>query len=56
MKQRVRPKYKITFTNKGFLIVDSYDQTEGGVYWSNGSIRGYSTNDLVKNIEEVTNG
>ncbi len=54
MKYREKPKFKITFTNKGILVVDSYDQREGGIYWSNGNIRGYSTNDLVKSVEEIS--
>ena len=50
---RQKPKFKRTFTNKGCLIVDSYDQRSGGVYWVNGSVQGYSSNELVKNIEEI---
>jgi len=55
MYHREKPKYKIVFTNRGILIVDSYDRSNGGVYWCNGNIRGYSTNDLIKSIEEIYN-
>lgn len=53
MKQRKRKEYKISFTNKGFVICHWYDQREGGVYWKRDTVEGYSTNDLVKKIEEV---
>lgn len=47
-----KPKFKITFSGNGSIICDSYDKRESGVYWVNGSIQGYSTNDQIKRIDE----
>ena len=54
MNHRDKPKFKITFTNKVILIVDSYDQREGGIFWARETIQGYSTNDLIKSVEEIS--
>ena len=48
-----KKKYIISFSNKGSVTVDSYDQRDGGVYWVNGTIQGYSVNQFVKSIVEV---
>ena len=62
-------KYKISFTNRGFVICNSYEQRENGVYWKTtynkgknvhgelitSTLEGFSTNDLVKSIEEYDN-
>jgi hypothetical protein len=53
---RKKAQYKITFSNKGIVIVDSFDRREGGVYWQKETIQGYSSNDLIKSIEEIEDG
>lgn len=44
-------KYVITFAIKGFVICDSYEKRENGVYWKHGSLQGFATNDQIKMIE-----
>ena len=45
-------KIKITFSNQGIVICDSYEKTENGIAWTNGTIQGFSTNDLIRKIED----
>lgn len=49
-------EFRITFTNKGFVLCNSYEQREGGVYWKRDRTEGYSANDLIKSIQEIRNG
>ena len=50
---RHKKRFKILFTNRGFVVCDSYDQRESGIYWINGSIQGYSRNQMIKSVEEL---
>ena len=47
-----KPKIRITFVPNGKVICESYERTDNGIHWVNGTIHGYCTHELIKKIEE----
>ena len=53
MAKAEKNKFRITFSNNGTVDCDSYETGINGIFWVNGTIHGYSTNDLVKSVKEI---